>query len=530
MNAQIIQHPLAQAPSFQAATTQSKPSAAPSTALPAHIAFPLAITTGALGFVSFPGIGAWPLAFVALAPLIIALRGQSARRAGLIGWAAGSSMALLGYRFMFETIRVFTATGVIASAAIMAAFCAWQGGRYALLGFVHARATARGWPAPIVFALAFAATEYAFPVLFPWYLGAALYGTPLMLQTADLGGPILVGLTIVTANLAIAEIVLAILHRRRPSKLVLAAGALAPLLSLLYGVQRIRAVDHAAALAPAVKVGIVQPNSGRESPSYAVNLHRMLTRDLRDRGAELVVWSEGASGRVVTESDPNDLRAALTDGLGGPTIVGTLLGTPPERGEDRGHFFNAALMVDAAGEVKGQYAKHRLVPFGEYLPTGEWLRALLPNAGRLSPGKSLDALPLGDHRIGALICYEDTLPGFTNELVGASNPDLLVNLTNDAWFGEAVPRIHLALAQLRSVEHHRYLVRATNTGGSALIDAAGRVVAQAAPSSTEALLVEARYLRESTVYERIGDAPWALAAIGIGLMSLFARKRELATT
>ncbi len=150
--------------------------------------------------------------------------------------------------------------------------------------------------------------------------------------------------------------------------------------------------------------------------------------------------------------------------------------------------FNSAIAGGGSsteGEIEGRYDKEYLLTFGEYLPFGETFTILYkwsPNSGHFSPGKSLDPLVLDvhgeKHLVTALICYEDILPRFTNDAVRHGDPDLLVNITNDAWFGDtAEPWEHLALAQLRAVEHRRYFVRGTNSGVSAVIDPVGRVVA-----------------------------------------------------
>src|SRR5690606_15659256 len=100
--------------------------------------------------------------------------------------------------------------------------------------------------------------------------------------------------------------------------------------------------------------------------------------------------------------------------------------------------------------------------FGEYLPFGDTFPVLYewsPNSGAFSPGTSFEPLRYGDHRLATMICYEDIIPSFVNKLVDAGEPDLLVNMTNDAWFGDtAEPWQHLALAKFRSVEHHMFLV------------------------------------------------------------------------
>jgi apolipoprotein N-acyltransferase len=126
-----------------------------------------------------------------------------------------------------------------------------------------------------------------------------------------------------------------------------------------------------------------------------------------------------------------------------------------------------------------------------------------------------------------MICYEDILPSFVNSMVAHAKPDLLVNMTNDAWFGDSTePWIHLALAKLRAVEHRRFLVRATNSGVSAIVDAAGRVTTHGATFDTEAIPGDVAFLSGGTVYEAIGNVPWWIAAVAIGLMAFVSRPQR----
>jgi apolipoprotein N-acyltransferase len=118
------------------------------------------------------------------------------------------------------------------------------------------------------------------------------------------------------------------------------------------------------------------------------------------------------------------------------------------------------------------------------------------------------------------------LPSLVNRTVRHANPDLLVNLTNDAWFGDTTePWIHLALAQLRAIEHRRFLVRSTNSGVSGIIDAAGRVVLHGGTFREEALVGSVRFVRAQTIYEALGDAPYWIVTVMIGMMAFVSRER-----
>ncbi|WP_437616328.1 apolipoprotein N-acyltransferase [Sorangium sp. So ce834] len=509
--------------------------------LPARLSYGLAALSGLFYFLGFPGMDLWPISFFGLVPLIVALRGQTPGRAALLGWIAGFVMTMTGFYWLLEMLRVFSGFPTILCALFMAILCAYQAGRIALCGWLYGRAEARGWPGAVAFALAFVTSELVYPLLFPWYYGASVHNAPVMGQVADLGGPYLVGLVLVAANLAIAELVSFRLDRApragggagpqpgRPlRRAVVAVGVAAPALAAVYGVIRIRAVDAAAAAAEPIKIGIVQPNLALFDRRNALKIHVDRTRALAKQGAGLVVWSEAGVPQAFRESSyKNDVQRSLTSRLGVPTVVGTVIHRLPADRNERGVSFNTALMAGDEGEILGRYDKQYLLAFGEYLPLGEavpYLYTLSPNSGRFSPGTSLAPLEWDGHRLAAMICYEDILPHFVNKLVAAGDPDLLVNLTNDAWFGNTTePWIHLALAKMRSIEHRRYLVRATNSGVSAIVDPVGRVVAHSDTFKEQSLLGEARFMRAQTVYGTVQDIPWYVAAAVSAAMALFTR-------
>jgi apolipoprotein N-acyltransferase len=207
---------------------------------------------------------------------------------------------------------------------------------------------------------------------------------------------------------------------------------------------------------------------------------------------------------------------------------------------ERNEYFNVALSTNEAGEITARYDKEYLLQFGEHLPFGEMFPILhkwSPNSGSFTPGTQLDPLLLtvrqATHKVAVLICYEDIIPAFTNALVGATDPDLLVNITNDAWFGATTePWEHLALAQLRAVEHRRFLVRSTNSGVSAVVDPVGRLVAhtevrdvqQGSADGADDLIATVRWMHTGkTVYEILGDSLYWLITAALAV-AVFVRK------
>jgi apolipoprotein N-acyltransferase len=158
---------------------------------------------------------------------------------------------------------------------------------------------------------------------------------------------------------------------------------------------------------------------------------------------------------------------------------------------------------------------------------GRWF----PHAEAFAAAHDTPALSLGAWRIATPICYEAIRPDFVRRMVERSEPHLLVTLANDAWFGDSrEPWIHLALARLRAVEHRRFLVRATNSGVSAIVDPVGGVVASTGVLTRENLRGVVHPLAGRTVYGRLGDWPGWLAAIVVALTLAAGPSRKVART
>jgi apolipoprotein N-acyltransferase len=495
--------------------------------LPAPLAYAGALLSGLLYFLAFGGMDVWPLAFVAWVPLVVAMHRQSTRRAALLGWLAGVTMNVTGFFWLQRFLQTFSGFPAALCFLFVLVVCAYQGGRVALFGWLYGRASARGWRPALVFGAAFVASELVYPLLFPWYYAATVHQVPALMQVADIGGPILVGLVLVAANLSVAELVVSRAERRPPAAAILVTGPAVVLLACLYGASRIRAVDAVAQAAPQAKVGIVQADMGlmekRTQFDEGLKRHLQLSSEL-EQGPQVdfVVWSETSAMRAVhDETFRQELRAGVAQRIGAPAIFGSVIF---RRVADQREYvlYNSAITSDANGAIRSRYDKQYLLTFGEYLPFGETFPVLYswsPNSGHFTPGNSLDPLVIevngSTHAVTPLICYEDILPRFTNDAVRHADPELLVNITNDAWFGDtSEPWEHLALAQLRAVEHRRYLVRGTNSGVSAVVDPVGRVVTHSGTFRKETLSATIHWLRARTVYEKLGDWPWLLVSVG----------------
>jgi len=501
-----------------------------------RIAYPLSFISGLLYWLAFPGVDVWPLSFVALVPLLVALSGQAPRRGLWLGWTAGFGMTISGFYWLNYTLQVFSGFPSAICWLLQGILCAYQAGRIALFGWLATRAEQRGWARGISAALAFAASELLFPLLFPWFYGATVHQVPALLQLAELGGPIAVSLVLLAFNQAIAELVIARLEQRkvRPQSLL---GAAAPVLAAIYGFIRMPMVDARSASAEKVEVGLVQANMSlmgkRKNKREGLERHLDLTRELKSKGPlDLVVWSETSVMSPVLEEDADAaLRQQFTRSLGVPALFGSVLVRPVADAREY-VLFNSALLTNKRGSLVGRFDKQLLLAFGEYLPFGETFPVLYqwsPHSSHFQPGSSFKPLSLGEHQIAVVICYEDVLPTFVNREMREGEPELLANLTNDAWFGDTTePWIHLALAKFRAIEQRKFFVRSTNSGVSAFIDPAGRVIAHTKTFEQTAARETLRWLKGKTLYTLWGDTPWWLAAAASVFMALRRRPSRLA--
>ncbi len=498
----------------------------------------LAASSGALVFLSFPTWNLWPLAWISMVPLLFAVQGRSVRAAFLLGLLAGAVTNIGGFYWIEGMLVRFGQVPRPAAIPIMALLATYQGLQTALSAALARRLQpVTGLGLGVLFAASYTFVEWLLPLTFPWYLANSQHLFLPVIQICELGGVLLLTLLIVAFNGALYELL-----RRPPAgsgrrwKGALAVG-LAVLLTLGYGLIRVHQVRAEQGAAPTWRIGVVQANIGiqkkRRDRVRSLERHREATRRLARHDVDLVVWPETAASYAFPRDPAAPIfhRAArlVAGGLDVPLLTGAVTRARKKDGAG-GARFNSALLLDADLQLRGRYDKTHLLIFGEYVPVlgrfPEVLAKLLPAADQYSRGSSMDALPFLGREIGALICYEDILPRFTRELVARASPDVFINVTNDAWFGEtAEPYLHLALAVFRSVEHRRHMVRAVNTGVSAFIDATGAVTQEGGLWEPAELVGEVALLRGRTPYAVLGDWPPLLVA-GLLLLRIMQRRRR----
>jgi len=224
------------------------------------------------------------------------------------------------------------------------------------------------------------------------------------------------------------------------------------------------------------------------------------------------------------ESPVRDQNAVLR-GFSTPLLFGATSGTLKEIEKPnslKNQRYNSAFLVDGEGEVLGRYDKQYLLAFGEHIPFGDvfpQLYDLSPDSGRFTPGPRQAPLEFEGHRLGILICYEDIIPAHTDAVV-AQGAEVLLNLTNDAWFGKTnEPYQHFVLATFRAVEQRRALVRATTTGISGVVSATGEIEHMTDLHGPETFVAAVPLLQGDTLY-RCGGRFFPNACLGIAALAL----------
>jgi apolipoprotein N-acyltransferase len=454
-----------------------------------YAALALSTLSGCLWFLAVTPFDLSALAWIAAVPMFMAIeRTPRFRSALFLGFWAGLVETAGGYYWLIDVMRRFADFPWIGAAAVFLLFCATRAIIFLL--FTAAVLAIRKHirvPMTLLGPIAMVSCELLVPQLFPAGQWISQAWNPLVIQVSELTGPLGVTALLMLINGALYDLSLDPRAARYPA--VAAAGLLGA--ALIFGAVRMRQTDAIAARAPSLKVGLVQPNfaytiDGEFSRDEALRQLTALqeqSRRLEQQGAQLLVWSEGSYPVAVPRDFSADFSAGslamIRRGFSVPSLIGAEMYDATH--EDA---FNSAILLDRNGIVVGHYDKVRLLAFGEYVPgieTFPWLRKFLPEgAGRFTagPGPGVISLqgPNGDTwRLGPVICYEDILQGFLRG-VGQLHPDLLVNLTSDSWFGaDTEPWEHLALAVFASVELRVSMVRAVNSGVSALIDPNGRV-------------------------------------------------------
>jgi apolipoprotein N-acyltransferase len=475
----------------------------------------------------------FPLAWFGFTPFFwVVVRADSWRRSLFWGWLGGFLTHILGFFWLVYTIRVFGEFPYAISVIVFVIYAALQGLQMGLFAVLVKRVGLG--PFSLFPALFWVAIEFWFPLLFPWYLANSQLPLLSFIQTADLVGPYGASFLVMWFNAVTfaAFLSLRLKQTARWGALLLVVAFI--IASVAYGTVRLGTVTAATVKARKLSVAAVQGNIGIDLKWNPLKVkgnlqaQQELTKQAAD--VKLVIWPESAVEIWLPETLallPSDIIPPLNANaffIFGARSYGGLISAPDFKA------FNTAFLSDGAGRILGRYHKQVLLAFGEYLPFSSILSKLpaVPFADGFTPGDGPHTLDLpGMGRMAPLICYEDLMPELSRAFVKSGKANILVNLTNDAWYGRTVaPWQHARLAQWRAIETRRTLVRVTNTGITSVIDATGEMIQSLPVFSPGILRADVALLDGETLYVRFGDwFAWSATLLSVAVLLLSWKRR-----
>lgn len=498
----------------------------------------LASVSGLALAAAFPSYNAHFLAWVCVAGLIIAVARASPGRAALLGLLYGIAFYTATLPWIYTVMRVHGGLSVIPAAGVLALLVAVLSlfpAAFALgVAWLGMRGVGRAClAAPFLWTALELTRAHFLRTGFPWnLLGYAASENPPLLQLVSLAGIYGLSFLVAAYNALFAWVVMQRRSGRGRGALVLLIGLSAVL--VVVGTLGERFIPQAQ---PTHRARLVQTNFP-QSPSYPADwmevhagemdeLERLSTGP-GERPADLTIWPETPA--PFTLQDPK--FAARAERIARIAKSPFLVGVVEWRRGPKGILapFNSAALFNASGRSVFVYDKIHLVPFGEYVPLRRWLtfaRKLTAEVGEFRPGSDYQVGEMpGGGRFGVFICYEAVFPNEVRRFV-ANGAGVLVNLSNDGWFGRsAAPEQHLAMARVRAVENRRWLLRATNNGYSVAVDPYGRCFARLAPDVRGALDAPYGFRSDLTLYSRWGDwLAWLCAGVSLLFVLLGAGQR-----
>jgi apolipoprotein N-acyltransferase len=500
-----------------------------------------AILSGVLLTGAFPKIGIDWLAWFALVPLLYAIRDLPAGAAFRVGFITGLVHFLSLLYWLVPVMRTYGYLPILLSVSVLVLLAAFLALFIALFSTVLTAVGRKPAGCLTLMPLIWVALEYIRSFIFsgfPWeLLGYSQYNRLQLIQISDILGVYGLSALIVFVNGVIFITLLRVVNRRWQNTNItkrLAAGSIIAVilgvaLTWSYGHWRLKTIDDLIAIAPKTRISVIQGNIDQAvkwDPAFQIETikkYNQLSSSVSKQQPDLIVWPESATPfYFLYDVGPSKMvfqgiRQSATD---------YLIGSPSFLRTDGGvQYFNSAYLIISEEKTMGKYDKTHLVPFGEYVPFKKWLPFLgkiVAQVGNFREGEVGKTLPWRSQQLGVQICYEIIFPGLSRALT-RNNASILVNITNDAWFGKTSgPYQHFSMTVFRAVENRRSLARSANTGISGFIDPAGRILASTDLMQDAVATQMVPMLKERSIYTQFGDI-FARACLAIVLLIILSK-------
>ncbi|RVU81737.1 apolipoprotein N-acyltransferase [Leucothrix sargassi] len=510
----------------------------------------MSLVAGACMVLSFAPLGFFPIAFLSPAVLFYLMLQTNQRKQLMgLGWAFGIGLFGMGASWVFQSMHSFAQAPVVLAGGLTFLFVLTLALLIAVVGLIASffKRSLLIVKLLLVYPAAWVLVEWLrgwFLTGFPWlYAGHAQIDT-WFAHYAPVGGILLVSWATVVISGALVMLVAGSNAERVYSSGIPGAHfmrveeplanqtrligfiAIAVLVAGSWGLSQMVWVKDSG---NSLRASLVQANIAQDQkwlPEQRVpSVERYMQMTRENWESDLIVWPETAVPGILAQYTDLVISPMHSEALANNTRV--VLGGFHQT--DEGHVQNSAMVVGEPNNMTDIYAKRHLVPLGEYIPLleylqwlGRWMNIPFDN---VSVGASSGLLSVGDYKAQMTICYEDA---FGEEIIAdLPEADFLINITNDGWFsGSFQPYQHMQIARFRALETGRYLLRATNTGVSGIVDHLGKITATVPAYTQDVVTGDVKVMSGATPYVKYGNYLIIVISALMLLLGFFIRKRE----
>lgn len=499
------------------------------------------------GDIHVPNLGF--LAWFSLAPLFFVIKDKGPRASFLRTFLCSGVYYGISLYWLYKALNTYGHLSPVTSVAVMVLLIAILSAYIALApmlaAFVEVRTNiSRFWTIPVFWAALEFARNYLPCNGFPWgNITNTQFAFLPIIQMTDVTG--IYGLTyiMILVNCACGLLIIPYWRTCRSNSLQAAPVGqknaklmfvtFLVVAVLIYGYWRIYDVTKGQEGWPSVRAAMLQGNIPQDEKwieggeAAQIEPYANFTKLLVNSGVNLIVWPEASYPWIVpkgeTKLDPEIIGTGNTGEDNDPfVLLGALTST--KEGNGRRELSNSMLLLDKNADIAGSYSKTHLVPFGEYVPYRKLLffaKKLVAPIGNFLPGGSVQPMATDSYQVGGLICYEDIFPELAARQAG-NGANVLAVVTNDAWYGRSSAAFqHLAISVFRAVENRRWMVRSANSGVSAVVDAAGRIISQTDIFEKGMIVSNVKLGSGLSLYTRFGDwFAWVCVAAGVVLLGV----------
>ncbi|NOZ26078.1 MAG: apolipoprotein N-acyltransferase [Nitrospirae bacterium] len=493
-----------------------------------------AVLSGTALVLSYPTYNLSALAWICIVPFLISLYRMEDRTAFRAGLLFGLPYFFGTQSWIYYSVNHYGGVSLLPSLLIVLLLSLYESLYTAVFGLFFSKAVRRtDLPLTLIAVPLWSSLEYIRGYLFsgfPWsLLGYTQYSALPLIQISDITGVYGVSFLVILVNASLADLYLLKVRQREkplfPAWKTMTSTAVTALLiaaTMIYGIYKLRYFSTERVDTERVRISIIQGSIEQDkkwNPAYqrrVFDTYKRLTKEALEDGPDLVVWPETALPFYFGIDDRTEELKEFVKDSGVPLLTGTVLIRNRPLGKengtgrtDRGYTLsNSAVLIDGSGNPVYFYDKIHLVPFGEYVPlknTLFFLDKLVEGIGDYTPGRNYVKADLTWGQFSTIICYEAIFPGLVRKFFRHGG-NLIVNITNDAWFGTTNgPYQHFSMSVFRAVENRKPLVRAANTGISGFIDPTGRVVERTGLFEETHITGDVTIGDETSFYTRFGD-------------------------